>query len=642
MAEQRAEVDAITADPGPATFENTIVALERSGRDPAAGVGGVLHAGQLVQHAGDPRDRGRGGAAAGRARRRDHAGPRRCSPASRRCSPPGTTWTSTRSRCACSSATTATPSGPARGSDPAEQERLRALNAELSALSTEFGTRLLAERERRPPCSSTTRRSSTGCPADAISAAARAAADRGHDGRLPAHARAARPVSRRSPRSPTAGCASGCTWRPSAAGSAASTTRATSCCGSPRCAPSGPGCSATRTTRRGRWRSARPAPSRRSTRCSASWPRWRRPTRGPRPPSCPRRPGFPIEAWDRAFYAERVRRERFDLDADALRPYFELERVLHDGVFHAAGRLYGLRFAERHDLPRYHPDVRDLRRVRRGRAARAVRRRPLRPRLQARRRLDELLRHAVAAAGHDAGGAEHAQHRQARRRRADAADGRQRAHPVPRVRPRAARAVLRRALPDVLRHRRCRATSSSSRRRSTRCGWTTRRSSRATPVTTRPASRCRRSWSTRLAAARRFGEGFATTEYLAATLLDQAWHRLGPDDRVDRRRTVRGRRARPRPASPCPARRRATARTYFNHIFGGGYSAGYYSYIWSEVLDADTVEWFAENGGLRRENGDALPPRAALPRRRRRPDGRPTAPSAAATPRSPHCSPAAA
>jgi peptidyl-dipeptidase Dcp len=44
--------------------------------------------------------------------------------------------------------------------------------------------------------------------------------------------------------------------------------------------------------------------------------------------------------------------------------------------------------------------------------------------------------------------------------------------------------------------------------------------------------------------------------------------------------------------------------TYFNHVFGGAYSAGYYSYIWSEVLDADTVEWFAENGGLRRENGE--------------------------------------
>ena len=65
-----------------------------------------------------------------------------------------------------------------------------------------------------------------------------------------------------------------------------------------------------------------------------------------------------IAAWDRAFYAERLRRERFAIDAAALRPYLELERVLHDGVFLAARRLYGLRFTERHDLPVYHPDVR--------------------------------------------------------------------------------------------------------------------------------------------------------------------------------------------------------------------------------------------------------------------------------------------
>ena len=46
--------------------------------------------------------------------------------------------------------------------------------------------------------------------------------------------------------------------------------------------------------------------------------------------------------------------------------------------------------------------------------------------------------------------------------------------------------------------------------------------------------------------------------------------------------------------------------TYFNHVFAGAYSAAYYSYIWSEVLDADTTDWFAENGGLQRDNGDAF------------------------------------
>ena len=102
--------------------------------------------------------------------------------------------------------------------------------------------------------------------------------------------------------------------------------------------------------------------------------------------------------------------------------------------------------------------------------------------------------------------------------------------------------------------------------------------------------------------ARRFGEGAATTEYLAAALLDQAWHRLGAGRARRRRRGVRGGGARASIDVPSvPPRYRST---YFNHVFGGGYSAGYYSYIWSEVLDADTVEWFTEHGGLRRENGE--------------------------------------
>ncbi|MCW0213010.1 MAG: M3 family metallopeptidase, partial [Pseudonocardia sp.] len=68
--------------------------------------------------------------------------------------------------------------------------------------------------------------------------------------------------------------------------------------------------------------------------------------------------GHELEPWDWAFYAERVRRERFEVDAAALRPYLELERVLQHGVFHTAEELYGIQFHERHDLPTYHPDVR--------------------------------------------------------------------------------------------------------------------------------------------------------------------------------------------------------------------------------------------------------------------------------------------
>ena len=123
--------------------------------------------------------------------------------------------------------------------------------------------------------------------------------------------------------------------------------------------------------------------------------------------------GHPIEAWDWAFYAERVRASRYDVDAAALRPYFELERVLHDGVFFAASQLYGLSFAERHDLPALPPRRARLRGARRRRPARPVPRRPLHPRLQARRRLDEPLRRPVPPARHAAGRGQQPQHRQA-------------------------------------------------------------------------------------------------------------------------------------------------------------------------------------------------------------------------------------
>jgi peptidyl-dipeptidase Dcp len=109
----------------------------------------------------------------------------------------------------------------------------------------------------------------------------------------------------------------------------------------------------------------------------------------------------------------------------------------------------------------------------------------------------------------------------------------------------------------------------------------------------------------KMEAAERFGQGFRTVEYLAATLLDWAWHTLpagtDPGDVEVFEATALKEAGVAVPAIPTRYRS-----TYFAHIFAGGYSAGYYSYIWSEVLDADTVEWFKENGGLRRENGDTF------------------------------------
>ncbi|MCC6855313.1 MAG: M3 family peptidase, partial [Microbacteriaceae bacterium] len=100
-----------------------------------------------------------------------------------------------------------------------------------------------------------------------------------------------------------------------------------------------------------------------------------------------------------------------------------------------------------------------------------------------------------------------------------------------------------------------------------------------------------------------FNEGFATSEYLAAALLDQAWHALGSDAAITDVAAFEAEALRAagldNPAVPT-----RYSSTYFAHTFSGGYDAGYYSYIWSEVLDADTVEWFKENGGLTRANGD--------------------------------------
>ncbi|MBW0119067.1 M3 family metallopeptidase [Pseudonocardia abyssalis] len=311
--------------------------------------------------------------------------------------------------------------------------------------------------------------------------------------------------------------------------------------------------------------------------------------------------GHAIEPWDRAFHAERLRKERFDLDSAALRPYLELERVLHAGVFFAAGKLYGLTFTERWDLPLHHPDVRvfdvadedgplglfvaDLyaRDSKRGGAwmnsfvtqSQLLGTRPvvLNTLNIVRGEPTLLTIDEVRTLFHEFG---HALHGLLSDVRYPTFSG----TGVPRDFVEYPSQVNEMWLedPEVL--------ANYARHHVT-----------GEPLPVGLVERLRE--------ARRFGEGTATTEYLAATLLDLAWHRLGPDAHVDDVLAFEADALRDAGVDvpSAPPRYRST---YFNHVFGGGYSAGYYSYIWSEVLDADTVEWFAENGGLTRKNGDTF------------------------------------
>ncbi|MGR0160020.1 M3 family metallopeptidase [Paenarthrobacter nitroguajacolicus] len=314
--------------------------------------------------------------------------------------------------------------------------------------------------------------------------------------------------------------------------------------------------------------------------------------------------GHRLEPWDWAYYSARVRKEKFTVDEQALRPYFSLETVLNNGVFHAATQLYGVTFHEREDLEGYHPDVRVwevrnedgsgiglflgdyyTRESKRGGAwmnslveqssllgTRSVvinnlnitKPAPGEPTLLS---LDE-----VRTVFHEFGHALHGLFSEVTYPRFSGTS-------VPRDFVEYPSQVNEMWImwPEIL--------ANYARHYST---------GEVLPQAT----------VDKLNGSMLWGEGFATTEYLGAALLDLAWHVISesevPDDVIAFEAKALADAAIAHPLIP-PRYRTG----YFQHIFAGaGYAAGYYSYIWSEVLDADTVEWFKENGGLTRFNGD--------------------------------------
>jgi peptidyl-dipeptidase Dcp len=315
---------------------------------------------------------------------------------------------------------------------------------------------------------------------------------------------------------------------------------------------------------------------------------------------------YPLTAADWQLNAEKVRLARYDFDESALRPYYELKRVLEDGVFYAATRLYGITFKPRPDLQGYSPDM----------AAYEVFNEdgsPLalflidfyaRPNKRGGAWADAyvlqnglagtkpvignhlnvpkppegeptLLTHdEVRTLFHEFG---HALHGMFSAVRYPKLAGTQ----VPRdfVEYPSQVNEIWRTWPEVLKNY-------------------AKHYQTGAPIP--------QALLDKIAAAEKFNQGYKTTELVAADIIDQAWHQLKSGEVPAAEQVAEFEAAALRKAgvdfSPVPPRYRST---YFSHIFASdSYSAGYYSYFWSEMLDAHTVEWIKAHGGLTRANGD--------------------------------------
>ncbi|WP_426174497.1 M3 family metallopeptidase [Massilia sp. TWR1-2-2] len=312
---------------------------------------------------------------------------------------------------------------------------------------------------------------------------------------------------------------------------------------------------------------------------------------------------FQISAADWDLYTDKVRAAQFNFDENQLKPYFELNNVLEKGVFFAAGKLYGLTFKERKDLPVYNPDVRvfDVFDANGKQLAIFLADMYARSNKQGGAWMNEYVSqsglmgtHSVVAnhlnipkppAGeptlltydevkttfHEFGHALHGMFSNVKFPRFSGTN-------VPRdfVEYPSQVNEMWALWPEVL--------ANYARHYKT-----------GAPMP--------KELLDKVVAAKKFNQGFMTTEYLAASLIDQRWHQLTPAQVPTDVLSFEAAALKEAGIdfAPVPPRYRTT---YFSHSFSGGYSAGYYAYLWSEKLDADTVEWFKENGGLTRKNGD--------------------------------------
>lgn len=310
-----------------------------------------------------------------------------------------------------------------------------------------------------------------------------------------------------------------------------------------------------------------------------------------------------IAAHDWAYYSEKVRQSSYQVDAAVLRPYFELERVLRDGVFFAAGLAYGLTFTERTDLTAHHPDARVFEVFEEDGASLGLFVGDFHARASKRGGawMDELVSQSGLTG-----------------RRPVVINNLNIARPAPGEPVLLAWDEVRtlfhefgHALHGLFSDVRYPLFAGTSVPRDfvefpsqVNEMWMVRPEVLANyarhHVTGEPLPA---ELVERMVAAEGFGEGFRTVEYLAATLLDWAWHTVPQGREIADAEEFEARAlAEAGIAVPAIPPRYRTA--YFQHVFASGYSAGYYAYIWSEVLDADTVQWFEGNGRAVRESGE--------------------------------------
>ncbi|AJZ89425.1 dipeptidyl carboxypeptidase II [Klebsiella michiganensis] len=312
--------------------------------------------------------------------------------------------------------------------------------------------------------------------------------------------------------------------------------------------------------------------------------------------------GFQAAAWDWQFYAEQVRRAKYDLDEGQIKPYFELNGVLTNGVFWAASQLFGLRFVERFDIPTYHPDVRTWEifdNDGRGMA---------------------LFYGDFFARDSKGGGAWMGNFVE----QSTLFDAMPVIYNVCNyTRPASGEAALI-SWDDVITlfHEFGHTLHGlfATQRYASLSGTNTPRDFVEFPSqinehwashpevfanyarhhqTGEPMPESLRS---KLFRSAQFNKGYDMTELLAAALLDMNWHSLAPETAIDdvaRFEAAALEKERINLAE-VPPRYRSS---YFAHIFGGGYAAGYYAYIWTQMLADDGYQWFVEQGGLSAENG---------------------------------------